>query len=217
MFGFILGSLPIIFSLLISILYFSTLKTSRLALFPYYLTFKLFSEYSSFFYTYYKHRSNHVFYNLVFFIDVLFYFLIFVRFVQRKIFHVIVLCLGSIFFLFYFYNILFKQGLFFFNTYTFSAGAIILLLMCLLYLLQMFLSETEINYFRIPMFWIATGLMFYYAGNLLYISLLSHIIEKNIDPRGNIFLVIMILSNTILYGFFSIGFLSGNKWKTKKC
>lgn len=216
MLGFIISSIPALIALLITIIFYNRLRPGWLRYFTYILLFLLISDYSAFLYSRITHNPNHFIINIVLLINFPIYFVIFYKTLQKQILKNIVLIFSAVFLVFYLYNILYLQGFSSINSYTYSVGSIILIICCLLYFSQVFVSEKEINYFTIPMFWISTGLMFYYAVNLIYNSLLNYIIDKNIDPHGNIFAVFMTVSNLILYGLFSVGFLCNQKWKVQK-
>lgn len=213
---FSISSLPLIFSLIISILFYKRLRPRWLRVFTFILIFFLITDYTAFLYSRITHQSNHFIINIVLLITFPFYLIVFYKAIEKQILKKIVLFFSAAFLFFYFYNIIYKQGFLSINSYTYSVGSIIMIICCLLYFAQLFVSEKEINYFTLPIFWISTGIMFYYAINLIYNSLVNYIIKEHIDPHGNIFAVFMIVSNLILYGLFSIGFLSNQKWKAQK-
>jgi hypothetical protein len=214
--GFIISSVPLIISLLISIIFYKKLRPTQLRYFTYFLIFLLLSDYTAFLYSRITRQSNHSIINVLFLINFPVYFLLFYKILEKQLLKTIVLIFSIGYIIFYFINILSIQGFSSINSYTYSVGSIMLIICCLFYFAQVFVSEKQINYFTIPMFWISTGVMFYYAVNLIYNSLLNYIIDKNIDPHGYIFAVFMTVSNLILYGLFSVGFLCNQEWKAQK-
>jgi hypothetical protein len=104
-------------------------------------------------------------------------------------------------------NLYFGQGFYYYNTHTFSVGAIVTLLCCLLYFWELFSGNRPVNYFMLPMFWITTGVFFYFAGSVVYLSLLDYITSRNLDPQGHVYMLIMLTLNLLLFTLISIGLL----------
>jgi hypothetical protein len=114
------------------------------------------------------------------------------------------------------WDIIFFEGFLFFNIYSFCFGSILIVLCCLLYFMWLFTSNELINYFALPMFWISTGILFFYVGNLVQVSLMRYIITNHLDPAGSIYRFIMVTLNIILSGAFIAGFLCNRPWKKEK-
>lgn len=162
-------------------------------------------------YSGYFKQSNHFIANIYLPISFTCYFLLFYKALETKKIKTIVFGCFIIYLLFVFYDIFFINGFYYFNSYSYSVGSILILLCCLLYLMWLFSSDSLINYFRIPMFWIATGLLFYFVGNLVQMSLFRYILS--LDPGGTIYSVISVTLNVLLYGAVTIAFLCNQVWK----
>jgi hypothetical protein len=65
----------------------------------------------------------------------------------------------------------FFQDIGIFQTYSFILGSILLLILCFLYLLNEYKSNSTESVFKNPELWICLGLLFYYSLNLPFIGL----------------------------------------------
>jgi hypothetical protein len=216
MFTFILGSLLLLACLLVILFVYPKVEPVWLRYFVYFLGGTLLFQAGGFLYSWYTQKSNHSLFNLYILGQFLFYFYIFGKAIQGRRFKILIYIICSIFLSFYLTNILLGQGWHQFNSYTYNVGGILTILCCFLYLFELFASETTIHYFRVPMFWISTGLLFFHAGTIAYMSLLSYINKNNIDPEGKVYEIVMVVLNVLLYLLLSMGFLSNRIWKKEK-
>ncbi|MGN6543108.1 MAG: hypothetical protein ACTHKY_20025 [Ginsengibacter sp.] len=213
--AFIIGLIPVLISLLISIIFYKRLKPSWLRLFTWFLLFSMLISITGYFYSFYLKTGNHFIFNLYLLVQFLFYFGIFYKTFQTKKLKTFTLFVSICFLIYLLINFIFLDGFHTFNSLAFTIGSVLTILFCLLYFGALFNADGFINYFKIPMFWIATGILFFFVGNFLYLSFLNYILENNLDSGGNIYEVIIITLNLLLYCFFSIGFLSNQSWKKK--
>ena len=158
-------------------------------------------------------RSNHFIFNIYILVQFIFYFGIFYKTFQSKNLKLTTLIISLAFVIYYWFNIIFKTGFYIFNSAGNSLGSILTIFCCLLYFVSLFTSEAVVNYFRISMFWIATGLLFFFVGNFIYLSLMGYIVKHNLDSGGNFYRYIMVTLNLLMYGLFSLGFISNQLWK----
>lgn len=213
--AFIIGLIPVLISLLISIIFYKRLKPSWLRLFTWFLLFSMLISITGYFYSFYLKTGNHFIFNLYLLVQFLFYFGIFYKTFQTKKLKTFTLFVSICFLIYLLINFIFLDGFHTFNSLAFTIGSVLTILFCLLYFGALFNADGFINYFKIPMFWIATGILFFFVGNFLYLSFLNYILENNLDSGGNIYEVIIITLNLLLYCFFSIGFLSNQSWKKR--
>ena len=213
--AFIIGLIPVLISLLISIIFYKRLKPSWLRLFTWFLLFSMLISITGYFYSFYLKTGNHFIFNLYLLVQFLFYFGIFYKTFQTKKLKTFTLFVSICFLIYLLISFIFLDGFHTFNSLAFTIGSVLTILFCLLYFGALFNADGFINYFKIPMFWIATGILFFFVGNFLYLSFLNYILENNLDSGGNIYEVIIITLNLLLYCFFSIGFLSNQSWKKK--
>ncbi len=209
----IIDSIPTFISLLVIIIFYKRLQPQWLRLFFYFLLLTLAVEIFSSMYSYSFKKSNHFIVNLYLPVIFSFYFLLFFKAFKTKNFKRIIGAAFLLYLLFFLYDILFFEGFYYFNIYSFCFGSILIVLCCLLYFMWLFASDDLINYFALPMFWISTGLLFFYVGNLVQVSLMKYIISNHLDPDGRIYQFIMVTLNLLLYGAFTVGFLCNRPWK----
>jgi len=209
----ILDASPTIISLLAIIIFYKKLQPRWLRLFLYFLLITLATDIGAGLYSQYFQKSNHFIINMYLPVNFCFYLLLFILTFEKRSYKNLVWMLLALFLVFYFSDILFLEGFYTFNIYSFCVGSILIVLCCLLYFTVLFTSEKVINYFASPPFWIATGLIFFYVGNLVQISLMNYIINNQLDPGGRIYELISIILNVILYGCITISFICNYPWR----
>jgi hypothetical protein len=210
-----LGLIPTIISLLISIIMYKKLNPVWLRLFTWFILFTILIQVVGYAYSHYYKKSNHFIFNVNLLFQYLFYFVIFYKTFEQKKIKLLILAGGICFVAYTLFNFIYKKGFYTYSTPSNTLGSILTILFCLLYFVSLFQAEEFINYFKLPMFWIATGLLFFFAGNFIYYSFIGYIIEHNLDKGGRIYWYIMVTLNLLLYCFFSIGFLSNQAWNKK--
>jgi hypothetical protein len=213
--AFIIGLIPALLSLFISIIFYKRLKPRWLRLFTWFLLFSMLISIAGYLYSFYVKKGNHFIFNIYLLVQFLFYFGIFYKTFQTKKLKTITLFVSISFLIYLLISFIFLNGFHTFNSLGFTIGSVLTILFCLLYFGALFNADGFINYFKIPMFWIATGILFFFVGNFLYLSFLNYILENNLDRGGNIYEYIIITLNLLLYCFFSIGFLSNQTWKKR--
>jgi hypothetical protein len=212
---FIIGLIPVLISLLISMIFYKRLKPSWLRLFTWFLFFTIIISVVRYVYSFDFKSGNHFIFNIYLLIQFLFYFTFFYKTFQTRKLKTFTMVVSISFIVYLLFAFIFLNGFYTFNSLGFTIGSVVTILFCLLYFGTLFNAEGFINYFKIPMFWIATGILFFFVGNFLYLSFLNYILENNLDTGGNIYEFIIITLNLLLYCFFSIGFLSNQSWKKR--
>jgi hypothetical protein len=114
-------------------------------------------------------RSNHFLFNLSVPISIIFYSCLFRSlFLSTKNRRIVTVGL-IVFVSFSILNMIFLQGVYFFNSYTIMLGSVwIVFLSCLLLLQLSDLIELGGSILKMPQFWLAGGLLFSFSGSLLY-------------------------------------------------
>ena len=215
MINFIISLIPILTSLVISIILYKRLEPLWLRSFTWFMLFTVILSVAGYVYSFYFKKSNHFIFNIYLPFQFLFYFGIFYKTFQSKKLKLIII-LVSIGFSIYTFSDFFDIIHFYtFNSLANTLGSILIIFFCLIYFVSLFKSEGIINYFKIPMFWIATGLLFFFVGNIIYLSFIDYIIMFNLDKSGSVYWFIMTTLDLLLYSFFSIGFLSNQAWRKK--
>lgn len=214
----LVSSFPLLISLVVSIVLYKRLRPKWMRLFTWFMLFSeivsiLGYQYSDTFKT-----SNHFIFNLYLPIQFIFFFAIFFKSFQSKQLKKLTVALSIAFLIFAilsFLSVFKKDGFYVFNSTVYLIGSLLTILLCLLFFVSLFKSEGIINYFQIPMFWIATGLLFYFVGNSVYLGVIDYIIAHNLDKEGAIYRFITFTLSLLLYTLFTIGFLSNQTLKTK--
>jgi hypothetical protein len=103
-------------------------------------------------------------------------------------------------------DIFFIQGPGVFNTYTYSLGALLIVIMGVIYFFQLFNTNQNTNLLREPAFWIITGLLFSFATSLSLLGVINYVSTLS---KNTISLLFKLLSfvNTILYILYIIAFI----------
>ena len=189
-------------ALILSIVNFRRLP-AELKLFPAFLLLTLFVECVTPLKLIRFHGSNHWFFNIFTTIEFLYYSYIFYQVLHGRLKKMILpVTLG--FLGFTIVNIYFIQGVKKFHTISYRVGAVMIIIWCFSYFRQLMQSEGYIKLVRNPMFWISTGLLFFYLGFFFYFSAFDYIVYNKVKFNLELWLVISISLNTLLYGCFAI-------------
>lgn len=103
-------------------------------------------------------------------------------------------------------NLLWIQGPYSFNTYTFVPGCILVVIACICYFYERIKFPGQESLLRDPTFWISTGLLFFYACSPSLNGILNYISTMPFDSYKTPLLINVVL-NIILYLLFSISFI----------
>lgn len=101
-----------------------------------------------------------------------------------------------------------KQNLVFLSL-SYLTGNIVLLLLVLLFLLNFIQSDEILTYRTSMMFWVGLGLLIFYLGSLPFFGLWNTLAIKYPDVF-NVYWVVQMSLNCLMYLFFSIAFIWGN-------
>lgn len=105
-------------------------------------------------------------------------------------------------------NIFWIEGFFYrFHTITYRIGSVMVVVWAYLYFRDFMRSPTYIPVLRNPIFWISTGLLFFYAGFFFYMTAGSILIYARIPYNNLVFDTISDTLNALLYTCFLISFL----------
>jgi hypothetical protein len=205
-------SITLSFALGASFLYYKELRPVQLKVLVWSMILWLIKEVIGEVYHGITNNSNHFIYNLYILPQYLAYFYIFYRSYISPLLKKITIYASAAFIITYIYNIFVVNHLYTFSNFVNSIGQLLTLALCFLYMAELLMQETFINYFRIPLFWIATGVMFYCTGNFVYYCLLSYILKYNLDPAGDVYMVITSVTTNVQFGLFAIGLLCNEPW-----
>ena len=100
-----------------------------------------------------------------------------------------------------------------FHTYSMALGAAFTILNCCLYFKQVLNYEEELALSKLPMFWIATGLLFFYSGSIINDTLVNYTFLIKFENKYILYQIVNNCLIVILYSSFIVSFLC---YKTQK-
>lgn len=112
-------------------------------------------------------------------------------------------------------NILFIEGFFKFHTITYRIGSVMVVVWCYLYFKELMRSPGYTSVFRNPIFWISTGLLFFYTGFFFYMSAGYILLYTKLAINRFVWEAISGTLNTLLYTSFLISFVCQESRKKK--
>lgn len=104
-------------------------------------------------------------------------------------------------------SMVFISGMKFFDFNLLVAGSAFMILFSVLYFIDMYHQPGEESVFKEPMFWIATGIFLFNAGEFCYNLLSKLVFGSPYDPRLDLFRSINHSLILVLYSSFIIGFI----------
>lgn len=204
----IIGSLPLLAAFAIASIRYKKLEPAWLRLFPWFMMTTFLIQTAGYFYSLLLHnRSNHFIFNTYTFIEYAFYFFILQKAVTAPKFKRAIAGAGLIFVLVYGYEIFIAGFFFIYSPIACNIGNFLTLLCCMLYLTELLMADHVVYFFRLPMFWIVTGLMFDCIGGFFYLCFFDYIVKNNIDTDGQIYGLISTITTVVEYAFFIVGIL----------
>lgn len=158
-------------------------------------------------------KPNHWLYNLYLPIEYfLFSAVYYVTFCLKKTRRIIVIC-SWLLLVFVIINITSLQKIKEFNTYTLLISGTLILTWVFLYFKQLLQKKEYINLLREPMFWISTGLLFFYAGNVFVAGTLNYFIKADL-PIAKLLLQMIKLLNILMFSLFIVAILCQPRQKS---
>lgn len=152
------------------------------------------------------HGPNYWVYNLFMPLEFWVYGLFFYRIIQHKISKAIIriylylfplVCLVSTYFFF-------KNN---WNSYVFITGSLFTIGFVLMYYYQLITSKDVQPLSSTPEFWIATGMLIFYAIAIPYYGPLSYLVKNNNELARLLLIYVYMVFDTIMYLLFSYGYL----------
>jgi len=158
-----------------------------------------------------RHINNLVIYHFFTPVEYCFYSIIFYRYFGDKKIKSAILFSIIIFTVFCFLNTFFLQSLDINNSNAIIGESILIITWCLFFFREKISEPDNIDPKNEPLFWIATGVLFYFLGNVFIEGLLNYLIKKEIAIARTLYKISYIFSY-ILFCFICIVFyIVGNK------
>lgn len=200
----------------VAFLYWKKLRGTTFKLFPAYLLLIVTAEFFGYYLrTYDMKDMNKLFYNvLVIPVEFLFFFHIFYQSGKGKkdkrlpvVFTIIYAGAWMI------DNLYLTNKLFWFYSFSYTVGNLLLLVLILRSLTRLVLSD-DILFFRQNMlFWVCTGLLVFYLGTFPFYGLKNTLVHDYIDVYWSYYYIVYIL-NCLMYLLFALGFIWGKPKST---
>jgi len=181
-------------------------------LFTIYLIISICLQWTGYWYSHLTGKSNHFIFNIELIIEILFYSYLFYHSINLPFLKSVVLVASAGTLIFVAINIAVIQGFFYYNTYTFYVQAVMVILFCLLYFYDLIKQDVIIHLYERPIFWISTGLFFFYFGDITYFLLGDSLFKSRTPASLQLYRYISFTLDLIQYAFFNIGFISILAW-----
>lgn len=196
-----------IFALLTSIICWRSIKKTPLRWLAFFMLFIVLVELTGRYYRTVLHQSNAWLYNFSVPIEYLFYGWLLSRYFRSKVFiktaSVFLVC----FFVFAGLQLFVFGELKTFNPIFFKIGSFAMIVFCCFYFIDFMREEVPVNPVSEPMFWIASGLFLFNAGEFLYVSL-SNILFSDWQKWKPVISQINNKLVVLLYATISIGIIT---------
>ena len=111
-----------------------------------------------------------------------------------------------VFVLFCLANSLFLQDVNSPNSNCFMIEAVLLIVWSGFYFYELFTSNEEERIWRIPEFWVSTGVLFFYAGTFFLMGLLNYLYKVDMGLAKKLYVINHVL-NLLLYSLYAVGFI----------
>lgn len=160
-----------VFALLTSLICWRFIKATPLRWLAFFLFFIVSVELTGKYYKAVLHQSNAWLYNFSVPIEYLFFTWLLSQYFRSKSFKKTALYFLVGFFVFAVLQLSVFGKLASFNTIFFKIGSFAMIVFCCFYFIDFMREEVPMNPVREPMFWIASGLFLFNAGEFLYVSL----------------------------------------------
>lgn len=192
-------------ALVTSVGMYSKIRTTILRWFVPFLFFIVLVELTGRYVRRVLHAPNAWIYNMSTILEFLFYAFLFYHAYSRKSFKHWVCMFALIYPAIALINILFIQGFYYFHSYTMSVGSFFMILFSCLYFYELLLDTQERHLLRTPMFWITSGILFFYLGDFLYNTFFVFIENNQLDFTRKLFKAINNNLIIVLYACFIVG------------
>jgi hypothetical protein len=194
-------------ALIVSVLSYRAIKGTAFRLFPLFLFLTVLVELAGRYMRVVLHQHNTWLYNISTTLEFIFYAYIFNRTFHTGTYK----RLAGQFMIFYplavLSNMTFIQGFIVFHSYTMILGSFFMIVFCCLFFHEVFLNPLELELHKEPMFWISTGILFFYLGDFSYNLWYNILVKYSLDKGRNLFTYINNNLILVLYSCFTIAFL----------
>lgn len=192
-------------ALIASLLTYRSLKGMAFRLFPFFLLFIVVVELTGDYTGRVLHYKNSWLYNISTTLEFIFYAYIFSCTLRNPAYKKMTLVFMVFFPLLVLLNMALLQGFSEFHSYTNALGSVLMVIFCCFFFYELLLNPLEGQLHKVPMFWVSTGILFFYLGDLSF-DLLYNLLKNDAMGR-DLFKSINNNLILILYSCFIIAFL----------
>ena len=192
---------------IISALIYPKLKGTAFRLFPLFLFFIVMVELAGRYISNVLRHHNSWLFNISTTVEFVFYAYIFSLHLQNPAYKKLAQGFMIIYPPLALLNIFFIQGFFNWHSYTIALGSVFMVIFCSLFFYELLLNPVEEELGKDPMFWIATGVFFFYLGDLSYNLFFNLLTTHASDTAKKLFQSINNNLTLILYSCFIMAFL----------
>lgn len=201
----------IIATIIVGLLFYQKITPRYIRLFIPFLALTLFVEIANSYNWLWFKGPNLWFFNIFTIIEFIFYFFIFYFSIKNHKIKKLVLFSIPFYVLAACINIFFIQGIFNFHTISYRIASVMIIIYCYLYFRQLLKMDISINILRDPMFWICTGLLFFYSGFFFYFSAFEYIAYTKSVYNLTLWKILSRSLNILLYSSFFIALICNLK------
>jgi hypothetical protein len=192
-------------ALLAAIIFWPGLRESRLRWFLPFLFFIVAAEFAGRYMARELKQPNAWLYNFVVPVEYLFYTFIYLLHYKRKTNRFVAKLFFSVFILYAVIS-LYIKGVTYFNTDFLLYGSFFMILLSVLFFLECYQQLHDTPIWRLPVFWVATGVLLFNAGEFFYNLLSKFFIHDYLDPNLELFRSINNKLILVLYSCFILAF-----------
>ena len=159
-------------------------------------------------------RYNALPFNILMLINISFYILFFTTTSVFSSYRKWIITSAFVFLVLGLANLFWGQGFWIYNSYSESAGDLILSFICCAFFLKSLRADTYHNFFSNEYFWLANGLLFSSMGSALLYLFLEELSAYYQETRIDVYGPVNSLLNVIFYVSLIIAFIC--RWKTTR-
>lgn len=192
-------------SLLVCFLNYGKLDPPYLNYFLWFLLFTALLETAGF-YMARRGMINHWLYNLFTLVEVSFLSFIYYNAIHYVVVKKAIRLFSYVYLVLFIINALFIQEWNTFNTYTFVVGGLGVLTWIGIYFIQLMQHPRFPELNKQPLFWISTGLLFYYTGKTPFYGMVNYLIDNHLEVAKRYFVIVQLLI-VVEHCLLGVGFL----------
>jgi hypothetical protein len=203
-----------ILAFVVSLVTYQRIRSSALRTFPFFLLFMVFIELTARYIRLVLGETNVWLYNISTTIEFVFYGWFFLQVFTRKQNRALASAFIIVYPLIVLLNLIFLQGFLHFHSYTMILGSSVMIIFCCLFLWEKLNNPERIEILTDPLFWICTGILFFYLGDFFYNVFYNFLVTQGMDTGRRLFKAINNNLIIVLYSCFIIAFICSRNSRT---